>query len=174
MRLLYTETPVGHSNPEITVTQTDNIFTTTPASASTSATPSIPIASSLVCPTANGSTYDATNKPSSILSPEWVIPNTYLTYQILCNTNFRSNDGSNDGFAAAVDLQIINSVTSLQDCLDACALYSFQTMPHNFPVFGCRGLVWNSTVSGCWLMRNLTLSESDTETGLHAAILLST
>lgn len=126
------------SIPIITVTQSGNIFTTTQAPAITSTAPSTSTTTSPVCPAANGSSYIATNKPSSSLGPEYVISGTSLTYQILCNTNFRTNN-----ITAAVDMQIINNVTSLKECLDACALYSFQTPPNNFPALGCSGAVWS-------------------------------
>ena len=69
----------------------------------------------------------------------------------------------------------MNNVTTFKDCLDACALYSFQTPPDNFPALGCSGAVWNhnTAVPDCWLKRNLILSESDSESGLDAAVLLS-
>ena len=98
-----------------------------------------------------------------------MIPNATLTYQILCNTNFRAIE-----IGAAVDMQIISNATSLKECLDACALYSFQTPSMNFPALGCSGAVCNdnNAVPDCWLKRRLILSESDNESGQHAAILL--
>lgn len=73
-----------------------------------------------VCPADDGSTYTATNKPSPTAGPPVAITNTSLAYQIFCYTNFIANP-------PVMDLQTLTDVTSLHDCLDACALYSFHT-----------------------------------------------
>lgn len=158
-----------HSSPIITVTKS-NVSSTTLAPATTSTTLlSASTTSSPECPAANGSTYIANNKPYSDLSSKHMIPETTLTYQILCNTNFQTNTTT-----VAQVLQIINNVTSLKDCLDACALYSFQTPSDNFPSLGCSGVTWNhnDVVPDCWLKRSMTLLLNDVESGIDAGVLI--
>ena len=145
-------TVVHDSGAPKTVARSDKVTTTI----STSAT--LP---PLVCPPANGSTYIATNKPLPTLDVKlgWQIPNTSLSFEILCNTDFCSRDGG------ATDLQVIANVSSLSDCLDKCALYSFQTKAPTFPAMGCTGIALSldadplnpSPSNTCWLKGNVTL-----------------
>ena len=62
----------------------------------------------------------------------------------------------------------------LKDCLDACALYSFQTPSDNFPSLGCSGVTWNKNdiVPDCWLKRSMNLLLSDPESGIDAGVLI--
>ena len=121
-----------------------------------------------MCPTADKANYTATNKPHGDLDSKFLIPDTSLTYQVFCNTNFLAELGEN----AAVDLQIVKNVTSFKDCLDASALYIFQTPAATFPSLGRTGLVWDPTSLVCWLKSNITLSEAGSFPRLYAAILL--
>ncbi|KAM0794268.1 hypothetical protein BDR22DRAFT_923645 [Usnea florida] len=124
---------IGLSNTQIRTTQASAITTTVPYSFPTT------IPSSLVCPTADKANYTATNKPPGNMYSTFLIPDTSLTYQILCDTNFLAELGE----TGAVDLQIIKNVTLFKDCLDASALYIFQTPATTFPHLGRTGLVWD-------------------------------
>ena len=154
---------IGLSNTQVRTIQA-SATTTTVSSSFAPPTPS-----SLVCPTADKANYTATNKPHWDLDPIYLIPDISLTYQVLCNTNFEAELGAN----AAVDVQIVNNVTSFKDCLDASALYIFQTPAATLPSLGRPGLVWDPTLLVCWLKSNITLSEARSQQPLFAAILLS-
>ena len=154
---------IGLSNTQIRTIQASAITTTVPSSFPTT-TPS-----SLVCPTADKANYTATNRPHCDLDPTYLIPDISLTYQILCDINFEAELGAE----AAVDLQIVNNVTSSKDCLDASALYTFQTPAATLPSLGRTGLVWDPTLLVCWLKSNITLSKATPQPPLYAAILLS-
>ena len=144
------------SNTQVRTIQASAITTTVPSSAPTT-TPSSP-----ECPTADKTNYTATN-----------LPDISLTYQILCNTNFEANFEGEGGVKAAVDLQYVKNVTSFKDCLDASALYIFQTPAATIPSLGLAGLLWDPTVPACWLKSNITLSEGVYQDLLCAAFLIS-
>ena len=146
---------IGQSGTPSRTTQASAITTTVPSSSTTNTV------SSLVCPAANKANYTAINLSAAI-------PFKSLTYQVLCNINFQGQIGS----TAAVDLQIVNNVTSFKGCLDACALYYFQTPAPMFPSLGRTGLAWNPAVPDCWLKSNINLSEGSSANDLYAAILI--
>ena len=118
--------------------------------------------SSPVCPDSDRAIYIATNKPSSLPSYEQ-ITNSSLAYQIFCYTNFAGSSG------VVMDMQILQNISSLQKCLDACALYSFQTYPSNFRAFACTGIAWGWGSGYCWLKSNVT-SSSDNFTYVYPGI----
>ena len=158
-----TATTIGLSNTQVRTVQASAITTTVSPSFPTT-TPS-----SLTCPTADNANYTATNRPHWDLDPIFLIPDTSLTFQVLCNTNFQAELGAN----AAVDLQIVNNVTFFKDCLDASALYIFQTPAATLPSLDRTGLVWDPSLLVCWLKSNITLSKAKFQPSLYAAILLS-
>ena len=81
----------------------------------------------------------------------WQIPNTSLSFEIFCTTNFLQ-------WGQVLDLQVIENISSLNDCLDQCALYNFRTSAINFPARGCTGIAWNrGPYDLCWLKGNVTL-----------------
>ena len=172
-----TATTIGLSNTQIRTIQASAITTTVSSSFPTTVSSSFPttipssfpttIPSSLVCPTADKANYTATNRPHWDLDPKLLIPDTSLTYQVLCDTNFEAEFGAD----AAVDLQIVNNVTFFKDCLDASALYIFQTPAATLPSLAQIGLVWDSTLLVCWLKSNIILSEAKSQSPLYAAIL---
>lgn len=134
----------------ITVTQ----FGPTPAiSPSTTLATLLPSASS--CPAANGSTYTATNKPLPTIAPELKlqIPVSSLSFEILCNTNLAEN-------GQIIDILLITNVSTLDQCLDECALYSFRTRLGNFPAYACTAVAWGLDIFPwpvCWLKSGATL-----------------
>ena len=70
-----------------------------------------------------------------------------------------------------MDVQVIYEISSFKDCLDACALYSFQTPYQEFPDFGCTGATWEAQ-NICWLKRNVTSSSGIPSDGEISARLL--
>lgn len=136
--------------PPVTLTQ----FGPTPAtSPSTTLATLLPSASA--CPAANGSTYTATNKPLPTIAPELelLIPVSSLSFEILCNTNL-AQDGH------IIDILLITNVSTLDQCLDECALYSFRTPLPNFPAYACTAVAWGLESFPwpvCWLKSNATL-----------------
>ena len=145
-----TPAPVTETgNAPVTVTQSNPTLTIPPRLAT------LPSAS---CPAANGSTYTATNKPLPTLAPELElqIPVSSLLFEILCNTNL-GDDGH------IIDVQLIPNVSTLGQCLDECALYSFRTRLENFPTHACTAVAWGLGGIGnlpwplCWLKSNATL-----------------
>lgn len=125
--------------------------------------------SSPVCPADDRSAYIATNKPSRKEGPDLEITNTSLVYQIYCYTNYVGNP-------PVIDLQTLYDVTSLQGCLEACALYSFQTKPVDFPAFACTGIAWAAGATRiCWLKSNVTSSSAngtDEYPGITGAVMV--
>ena len=107
------------------------------------------------CPAANGFTYTITNQVAPTARPYKQTQYSSLAYKILCNTDFAASP-------TIVDLQALSNTSSLSDCLNACALYSFQTPPWEFPAHICSGVAWESEDDMCWLKSNVTLS-SQTE-----------
>lgn len=108
------------------------------------------------CPAANGSTYVATYKPQETPDPlgKWEISSSSLSFEIFCNTNFCQK-------GTVLDIQMIENITSLNDCLDQCAFYNFRVPKYNFPALGCTGTAWIWTELICWLKRNVILGSSN-------------
>ena len=180
---LYSEAPTaktGNNDTPPTVTKTGNapvtVTQTGPALAIAPTTATLP---SVSCPAANGSTYTATNKPLPTLAPELElqIPEQTLLFEVLCNTNL-----AEDGYI--IDVQIIVNVSTLSQCLDECALYSFRTRLKHFPELACTAVAWGpghwkgSGDGLCWLKNHATL-ESYNQTkngtiygGVDAGVLL--
>ena len=85
-----------------------------------------------------------------------------------------------------MDLQVYFNIASLNDCLDACALYNFHLDNRNFPAEGCTGVAFGSRANTqgqdgfnryhtCWLQRGVLLgSPNHTATipGYDGAVLL--
>ena len=93
------------------------------------------------------------------------IPASSLLFEILCNTNFW-DDGH------IIDVQLIPNVSTLNQCLDECALYSFRTRLENFATHACTAVAWglgtfdNLPWPVCWLKSNATLgSYNNTQNG---------
>ena len=156
----------GLSNTQARTIQASATTTNVP-SRSTSSTVSSP-----VCPAADGANYTATNKPPSSFADSYAIPDTSLTYQVLCKTNFIAGANAAIDYAA-IDSQVVYNVTSFKDCLDTCALYIFQTPAYTLPSLGRTGLVWDPNDLECYLKNNITLSRADSENSLYAAVLIS-
>lgn len=135
-----------------------------------------------ICPAANGSTYitTKTNNPMSTLAPHEQIPNSSFSFEILCNINFI--DTFQPG-SSVIDLQIITNVSTFNDCLDACALYSFRTNRDYFPTWACTGISWGEGLLPnkfqapvCWLKANVSLGSAngtDQYGGFDGAVLLN-
>ena len=174
---LHRGAPTEASNSPATVTQPGNVVTVSQTSITSASQTSITSASltpvtsaSPICPAANGSTYTASNKPPPVPGPTlFQISNLTLTFEIFCNANFMQGN-------LLRDLQVIEGVSSLSDCLDQCALYSFRTREDNFPALGCLGVAWdNSGYDLCWLKSNVTLGSLNgaiSNTGADGAVLL--
>ena len=86
-----------------------------------------------------------------------------------------------------LDLQYISNVSSLQDCIDACALYTWQANAPTYMYQRCTGAIWGNgrgveIESGlmdlCVLKTNITedivyyFNSSDYYPGYDAAVLL--
>ena len=130
---------IANPNPVVTVTQAPEIPTTS---------------SSAGCPAVNGSTYTVTNAVAPTARPYKQSIYSSLAYKILCDTNFSARP-------TVIDLQAIGNVSSLIACLDACALYSFQTPPYELPAHSCTGVAWEREWNICWLKSNITLSSTN-------------
>ena len=137
---------------------------TTPSQPLISATVSSP-----VCPADDRLIYIATNKPTPTAGPSLEITNASLSYQIFCYTNYVANPPIRD-------LQTLYNLNSLHECLDACALYSFQTKPVDFPALACTGIAWAAGATQiCWLKSNVTSSSAngtDEYPGIDGAIMV--
>lgn len=175
-------TGTNASSASITVTEASNAPVTITESGIVNTITTTPTRSTLLgCPSANGSTYTATNKPLPTIGPQWDwhITNTSLFFEILCFTHYVAQD------SLITDLQIFTNVTSLNDCLDLCALYNFNARLENFPALGCTGIALGTGANlqqagdpwhTCWLKSNVTLgSLNDTATypGYDGAVLLN-
>ena len=159
------------TNAPVAVTQSGTTITIS----STPAT--LPSAS---CPAANGSTYTATNKPLPTFAPELglQVASTSLLFEILCNTNLAEENGH------IIDIQLIPNVSTLNDCLEECALYSFRTKLQHFPANACTAVAWGTydalQEAGdpwpvCWLKSNATLesaNQTNTKGTTSGAVLL--
>ena len=137
--------PSLHSTSANAVTRLNNVTTAIPTPA-TQATTSI-----AGCPAADGFTYTITNQVAPTARPYKQSQYSSLAYKILCDTDFSAGP-------TIVDLQALSNTSSLGDCLNACALYSFQTPPWEFPTHICSGVAWESGANMCWLKSNVTLS----------------
>ena len=79
-----------------------------------------------------------------------------------------------------MDMQLIANVSTLNDCLDICALFNFQMRLEHFPAYACTGVSWGHGFNLnprhiCWLKSNVTLgSSNDTSIwpGYDAGVLL--
>ena len=127
------------------------------------------------CPATNGSTYTATNNPFPTDASQ--IPNPSLKFEILCDAGYREVA---QGSSALKDIQLIANVSSLNDCLDICALYDFLMEPESFPGRACTGVLWSfdntlnsNPTNVCWLKNNLTLESSSlSHLGYDSGVLL--
>lgn len=153
---------ISASIMRVTVTQVGDTSTITPAPT---------MSPSQTCPAANGSTYTASNRPRMTDSSQ--ITQTSLAFEILCDTN-TAEGGS------VLDIQLITNVSSLNDCLDVCALYNFQTRRQHFPKYACTGVSWGyaevpKPSHSCWLKSGVKLgspNNTDTLPGYNGAVLL--
>ncbi|KAM0798564.1 hypothetical protein BDR22DRAFT_823245 [Usnea florida] len=156
------EIPSPHSTSANAVTRLTGVTAATPAPvtqtttflAVTTATPAPATpttASSARCPAANGSTYTITNQVAPTARPYSDAMYSSIAYMILCDANYQAE-------SVIIDLQALSNITSLGDCLNACALYSFQTPPYEFVNHSCSGLAWESEDLVCWLKSNVSLS----------------
>ena len=67
-----------------------------------------------------------------------------------------------------MDLQALSNVTSLKDCMDACASFTWQARPIYYQTQGCTGAIWangragdlNTMTNVCFLKANVTLETS--------------
>ena len=137
-----------------------------------------------ICPAANGSTYVATktnaNNPVSSTAPWQNLRKSSFSFEVLCNINFI--DTFRDG-GPTRDIQIVNNVSTLTDCLDECAMYNFRTPEEYFPAWACTGVSWGeglppekSSAPWCWLKANVSLASpngTDSLGGFDGAVLLS-
>ena len=79
-----------------------------------------------------------------------------------------------------VDMQLIINVSSLNDCVEQCALFNFRTKQVHFPEDACTGVSWGhgtnlDPIHTCWLKSNVTLespNNTDTWPGYDGAVLL--
>ena len=158
------------SNASIFTQSVGNIGTTTRTTATQSGrvnviTPTPKVLPSRGCPKTNGSTYTATNEISQADASQ--IHYSTLNFQILCDTTY-------DEGGYIMDIQLVANVSTLDECLDLCALYDFQMREENFPAHACTGASWahsnDAAVSPryiCWLRNNVTLGSTN-ETSQHA------
>ena len=157
-------TIVETSNAPVFTQNVGNIATATRTTATQSGqvatiTPTPGLLPSRGCPKTNGSTYTATNEiPQEDASQ---IHYTSLKFEILCDTTY-------DEGGSVMDIQLVANVSTLNECLDLCALYDFQMREENFPAHACTGASWahdnDAAVSPryiCWLRNNVTLGSSN-------------
>ena len=171
-------TIVETSNAPVFTQRVGNIATTTLTTATQSGqvtmiTPTPNMLPSRGCPKTNGSTYTATKE----ISQEDVtqIHYTSLKFEILCDTTY-------DEGGSLMDIQLVANVSTLNECLDLCALYDFQMRRENFPAHACTGASWahdNDPAASpryiCWLRNNVTLGSSNKtseDPGFDSGILL--
>lgn len=137
-----------HSTPATTTAEPNSVVVVSlpPATSTT--------ASTAGCPADNGSTYTVTNTVTPSDRPYKQAMYSSAAYEILCNTNFAAS-------RRVVDLQAITSVFSLRECMNACALYSFQTPPYEFANHSCSGVAWEREWNMCWLKSNVAPSSTN-------------
>lgn len=165
-----TVTIVKTSNAPIFTQNVGNGATTTRATATQSSqvtmtTPIPEMLPSRGCPKTNGSTYTAKNEIFQEDTSQ--IHYSSLNFEILCDTAYVEG-------RFIMDIQLVANVSTLNECLDLCALYDFQMREENFPAHACTGASWNygNDTAGshryiCWLRNNVTLSSSN-ETSQYA------
>ena len=143
---------------------------TLPASATSNQTTFVACPS----PKADGAIYTATNRPLPIL-PSLQISNTSLYFLVHCNTNLIPYSGDSV-------LQTQGSISSLQDCIDACATYTWLAATKT-PGQECSGVAWANGRVGdlsewqnvCFLKADLTQPSSNVTSalpGYDGAVLL--
>ena len=106
-------------------------------------------------PKADGAVYTATNRPLPLL-PGLQISNTSLSFLVNCNTNWIPYSGDSV-------LQTQGNMSSLQECIDACATYTWLGTTQK-PGLECSGVAWANGRVGdksqwqnvCFLKANLT------------------
>ena len=145
--LLTLPTPTASTKP--TTGSASDSLSTLPTSATSNQTTFVACPS----PNADGAVYIATNRPLPLVS-DWQISNTSLSFSVNCNTNWVPNSGDSV-------LQTQSNMNSLQECIDACATYTWLANP-NKPGIECSGVAWengrvgNSPNRSCFLKANLT------------------
>ena len=164
-------TIVETSNIPIFTQNTGNIATTTRTTATqysqvTKITPTPDLVPFRSCPKTNGSTYTVSKEISQADVSQ--INHSSLEFEILCDTTY-------DEGGSLMDMQLISNVSTLNECLDLCALYDFQMRRENFPAYACTGASWayNTDVAVtpryiCWLRNNVTLGSSNVTTSEHS------
>ena len=105
----------------------------------------------------------------------YIIANSSLSFEVFCDTQLTAVDG-------IVDVQVVTNISTLNDCMDLCALYNFQVPASVFQMHACTGIAWGQDdrlqSPGerwplCWLKNNVTLSQVRWKiTGYHGAVLL--
>ena len=165
-----TVTIIKSSNASTFTQNVGNIATTTRTTATQSGqvamtTPTPDMLPSRGCPKTNSSTYTATKELSEADASQ--IHYTSLTFEILCDTEYVEG-------GSVMDIQLVANVSTLNACLNLCALYDFQMRKENFPAHACTGVSWgyNNDVAVspryiCWLRNNVTLGSSN-ETSQYA------
>ena len=129
----------------------------------------------IACPSpeADSSVYTATNRPLPFLTG-LQISNTSLYFRINCETNWIPYSGDSV-------LQVQGNINSLQECIDACAAYTWEANIR--PGLDCTGVVWANGRVGdlcpwqnvCFLKTNLTqpcMNVTSDHPGYDSAILL--
>ena len=124
-------------------------------------------------PEADSSVYTATNRPLPFLTG-LQISNTSLYFRVNCETNWIPYSGDSV-------LQVQSNINSLQECIDACATYTWQAKIQ--PGLDCTGVVWangrvgdlNPWQNVCFSKTNLTqpcMNVTSDHPGYDGAILL--
>ena len=137
----------------ITTTQSGSLTTITPAPSG------LPYKT---CPESNGSTYVASNQPLPTVNPALPVQvtNTSFTFEIFCNTDFEDTTWQGGPIR---DMQIFTNVSTLNDCLEECALFNFRVARSHFPAYG---ISWGQGIAEqqagyawpiCWLKSNVTV-----------------
>lgn len=130
----------------------------------------------VACPSSNadGAVYTATNRPLPFLSG-LQISNTSLVFRVNCDTNWIPNSGDSV-------LQTQGNMTSLRECIDACATYTWLATTKNLGL-ECSGVAWANARVGnlsqwqnvCFLKANLNqpcANVTSIDPGYDGAILL--
>ncbi len=113
--------------------------TSIPTPTTSTSSPATSAKTSLACPFANGTTYTATNRPLPTLPG--ALTNNSFEFLVACDTNWVDYD-------SVKDLQQLGGITSLQDCMDACARFTWQARPDFYKTWGCSGAAWTGGLSG--------------------------
>jgi hypothetical protein len=99
------------------------------------------------CPSANGATHTATNRPLPTFLG--ALPNATFEFKITCNTNWVG------GYEGVMDVAILSSIFSLNDCMGACAKFTWQAPPKFYKIQGCSGAVWTILQRMCATSRRM-------------------